>query len=123
MNSYIILDGKRYPAKHKDFLPVKNRPIMERALLDGTRDVVYGSSFLQGWEGTIVVPTSESDPYGDIADLRTTMDKKTTVSMTDHYGNVHTVALLGDLAEDSISPMWDANTNKYNIKIRIAKVS
>lgn len=123
MNSYITLDGKRYPAIHTQFMPIQNRPMMQRPLLDGTLDIIYGAAYVTGWEGVLSVPTSESDPYGDIADLRSTFNKKTNVSLTDHYGNTHTVAIIGDLEEDSLTPMWDATLNKFKIKIKMVKVS
>lgn len=123
MNSYIVLDGKRYTSVHQQWKPTNRRPMMVRTLLSGNLDITYAESFTTGWQGFIRVPTSETDPWGDIADLRLTIDKKASISYTDHYGNIYTVIVEGDVTEESITPMWDAASNRFMIPISLLKVS
>lgn len=122
MNSYVILDSKYYTATHSTWKQSQERPMMMRTLLSGTRDIVYGVDFPNQWEGKLRVPVSASGSYGTISDFRTTYAKKQSLSFTDHLGNAYSVVILGNITEESLTPMWDASANVYLIPVQIVEV-
>jgi hypothetical protein len=122
MNNYITLDGKKYKTIHKQWTPGSDKPATVRRTLLGTLDVTYGPGTFPDWQGKIEGPVTPIDSsWGSIADLRLTIVKMTSLSMTDHYGVTSTVHVLGPFAEESRSPVWDAATNMIYVKVRIVK--
>ena len=121
MNNYITLDSKKYKTMHKAWLPITDKPATLRRTLAGSLDVTYGPGVFNEWQGKIEVPVTAATGYGTIADLRTTVAKLTSVSMTDHYGATYTVHVLGPFTEESRSPMWDGSLNMIYVQVRIVK--
>lgn len=122
MNNYIVLDGKRYKTRFPGWEPITSKPSTIRVTLGGSLDVTYGPSSIQGWDGEILAPvTPDTVDYGDIDDLRTSLAKTQGLSMTDHYGNVYTVHVVGSYRETSSSPMWDAATNEFRVPVRLVR--
>jgi len=124
MNNYITLDSKKYFTHGKSWHPEPITPQTVRVMLNGNLDVTYGAGSLQIWVGEIEGHvTSPGSGYGTIADLRTSLLKKQTLSFTDHYGTTYTVAAQGPFAERSLSVKWDGTGNVIFVKTRlIAKV-
>jgi len=122
MNNYITLDGKKYKTIHKQWTPGSDKPSTLRRTLLGSLDVTYGPGTFNDWQGKIEGPVTPIDgTWGSIADLRLTIVKLTSVSMTDHYGVTFTVHILGPFQEESRSSMWDAASNMIYVKMRIVK--
>lgn len=121
MNDYIILDSKYYTAPFGEFHPERTKPARIRTTLSGSVDVTYGPAVVQAWEGNIWAPVSASGSYGTIGDLRTTIAKMQSVSYTDHYGNSHTVHIIGPFRERALTPVWDSIYNKWRVSIRLVK--
>jgi hypothetical protein len=122
MNNYITLDGKKYKTIHKQWTPGSDKPATLRRTLLGSLDVTYGPGTFNDWQGRIEAPITPIDgTWGSITDLRLTIVKLTSVSMTDHYGVTFTVHILGPFAEESRSPVWDGASNMIYVKMRIVK--
>jgi len=122
MNNYITLDGKKYKTIHKQWTPGSDKPATLRRTLLGSLDVTYGPGTFNDWQGKLEGPVTPIDgSWGSIADLRLTIVKLTSVSMTDHYGVTFTVHILGPFQEESRSPVWDSASNMIYVKVRIVK--
>jgi hypothetical protein len=120
MNNYVTLDGKRYIAPHGGFFPMRNKPATERITLSGASDITFGSGTMLEWIGMLIAPVTPIDSnWGDIDDLRATLEKRQGLGFTDFYGVATTVYAMDKHAEESISPMWDAATNEIRFTVRL----
>lgn len=119
MNNYITFDSKKYITTAKTWHPEPIVPQTIRVNLDGNLDVTFGPASLQVFVGEIEAPVSPGSGYGSVSDLRTTLAKKQTLSLTDHYGTAHTVAVQGPVIERSLAPKWDGSSNKVYFKVRL----
>ena len=50
------------------------------------------------------------------------MLKTQAVSYTDHQGNAMNVHVLGRIALDSKTAMWDGASNEYEVRVLLTKV-
>jgi len=122
MNAYITLDGKQYATIHKQWTPTQDRPVVVKKLLSGNRNVTFGPSLSPQWAGTLSVPVTPATGYGSVADLRTTYAKLSTLTFIDHYGVTYTVVIDRHVGEASLTPMWDASTNMFQINITLVQI-
>lgn len=123
MNSYVTLDGKQYKAVFDQYNQGRIKPARARKTLAGATDVTYGPATTVVWSGELMVPVTPSgSSWGSAADLRTTYDKMENVTFVDHYGNSHTVAMLGELEEQSLLPVLDSNLNRFIFKINLVEI-
>ncbi len=119
MNDYITLDGHRYKTSAKTWHPEPNVPGSARILLNGDLDATFGAASVMMWTGEIIGPVTATDPWGTIADLRTTLAKRQTFTMVDHYGTSYTVVFQGPFPERSLTQKWDSPTNEIMVKVRV----
>lgn len=120
MNNYIILDGLQYMAPHGDFGQVRSKPSTERVTLSGRTDVTYGPAALVEWTGSLIAPVTPPDTgWGDIDDLRYTLEKRQGLAFTDHYGVSGVVYAVGPHGEISFAPVWDAASNEFYISVKL----
>ena len=120
MNNYITLDTLRYAAVYPDFGPIRSKAATERITLSGASDVTYGPGTTVEYSGTIKAPvTPRTGAWGDIDDLRATLEKREALPFIDPYGVAYTVYVMGPHGEDSISPVWDGASNEFKINVRI----
>lgn len=123
MNDYITLDGFKYITPARNWTVVNGKPGTERYTLSGALDISYGPATPKSWVGEIGGPvTARAAGWGTIADLRTTLAKKESVSLTDHVGTVYTVHCLGDFSERSLLNKWDSAVNTFYVSVRLVKV-
>lgn len=119
MNNYITFDTLKYMAPHLKYAPIRNKPATERLTLSGASDVTYGPGVILEWTGEIIAPvTPNATGWGDIDDLRYSLEKRTALLLTDHYGNIVTVYAMGPHGETSFTPMWDAASNEFRVSVR-----
>lgn len=120
MNNYIVLDGLKYMAPHKDFGPMRAKPSTERVTLSGRSDVTYGPAALLEWTGSLIAQVTPVDTgWGDIDDLRYTLEKRQGLAFTDHYGETGVVYAIGPHGETSFTPVWDAVSNEFRVTLRL----
>ena len=120
MNNYITFDGKKYKTKHGDWVPKPFRPRTVRVTAGGSLDATFGPSAFNIWQGKIIAPvTPDGAGWGSVSDLRASMLKASSLSMTDHYGTAYTVVVVGGGEEESRSPMWDAASNEFLVNITL----
>lgn len=109
---YIILDGKKYAATAKSWMPEVKKPSTVRLLADDTVDAAYGPGPLNMVTGEIIARVNETRPgWGSSSDIETSLEKKTGLAYIDHYGAASTVHCDGYKRRSS-SPMWNAPSNK-----------
>jgi hypothetical protein len=124
MNNYVTLDGHRYKAVFGQYAQARSKPARARKNLAGNTDVTYGPSVTIAWVGEFVVPvTASGSDWGNAADLRTTYEKMENLTFTDHYGNSHTVVMLGELSEDTMLPVLDSALNRFIFKVNLVKAT
>jgi hypothetical protein len=123
MNAYITLDGFKYATIHKQWAPTKERPVVIKKLLSGGRNVTFGPSMTNQWAGVITVPVTPATGYGAISDLRATYAKLTTLTFVDHYGVTYSVVIDRHVGEASLTPVWDAGTNMFQVNITLVQIS
>jgi hypothetical protein len=119
MNNYVTFDTLKYAAPHGGFGPIRNKPTTERITLSGKSDITFGPGTLIEWTGEILAPVTPRDTgWGDIDDLRDSLEKRTYLPFIDHYNVATTVYALGAHAENSITPVWDGATNEFRVTVR-----
>jgi hypothetical protein len=127
---YVILDGYRYKALAKQWRPLSQHAATARLTLGGVLETTFGVGTLKKWEGLLAAPHGEASPgaadgtrNGNIYTLRLTLDKRATLSFTDHNGTVYTVVAQGPFEETSLLNVWNAADNKYYVRVMLtAKV-
>ena len=120
MNDYITLDGKKYTTVHKQWAPFPERPVVLKKLLSGGRNVTFGPSVTNQLQGAILAAGADPETgFGTINDLRATYAKLTTLSFIDHYGAASTVVIGPKVNENSITPKWDAASNKFQVMVSL----
>jgi hypothetical protein len=115
MNSYITLDGYRYRTVAKQWKPKLIRPATVRVTLGGALDATFGPVSTYRWEGLIVSNYGSSAPVGPEGNsytLRASLEKRNTLSFTDHLGATYTVGAQGPFDQSSLKNVWDAPDNK-----------
>lgn len=119
MNNYITFDTLKYKAPHLAYAPIRNKPATERLTLSGASDVTYGPGIVLAWIGDILAPvTPEDTGWGDIDDLRNSLDKREPLALIDHYNVAAIVYVMGPHTETSFVPVWDAASNEFRVSIR-----
>lgn len=119
MNNYVTFDTLKYKAPHGAFSQMRNKPATERVTLSGKSDITFGPGTLTQWVGEILAPvTPEDTGWGDIDDLRASLEKRTALPFIDHYNTAVTVYAMGPHGETSKVPMWDAASNEFRITVR-----
>lgn len=119
MNNYITLDAYKYMTK-LDWVRVPVKPATARSLLSGSIDVSYGPGVFHEYRGTIIGPvTSLGEGWGTISTLRTSLDKLEGLSFTDHESNSGTAHIFGEMPNQSLTPMWDSNSNEFYVPVRV----
>lgn len=123
MNDYITLNGKRYKTPSTNWAPVYNKPSTVRYTLLGAADATYGPAMGYEWQGEIEVPYSATAPWGSLSDFQATLALMTSCSFIDHLGTSYTVHVVGpQFRQRSLMSMWDSNSNKFYIPVRLIKV-
>lgn len=124
MNEYITLDSLKYPTLSTDWTSHLVVPSSDAMMLNGEVAVTFGPAARREWNGSIKAEVTARDTgWGTIADLRTTLAKLTTLSFTDHYSSSYTVLVQIAGPEISLSPMWDATSNEFAIKVKVKQVT
>ncbi len=119
MNNYITFDTLKYKAPHLAYAPMRNKPATERLTLSGASDVTYGPGVILEWVGQLLAPvTPEDTGWGDIDDLRASLEKREALALIDHYNVASTVYALGPHDETSFTPVWDAASNEFRVTLR-----
>lgn len=119
MNNYITFDTLKYMAPHLAYAPIRNKPATERLTLSGASDVTYGPGVVLEWVGEIIAPvTPEGTGWGDVDDLRYSLEKREPLALIDHYNVASVVYALGPHGEVSFVPMWDAASNEFRVSVR-----
>ena len=119
MNNYITFDTLKYMAPHLAYAPIRNKPATERLTLSGASDVTYGPGVTLEWVGEIIAPvTPEDTGWGDVDDLRYSLEKREPLALIDHYNVASVVYALGPHGEVSFVPMWDAASNEFRVTVR-----
>jgi len=119
MNNYVTFDTLKYRAPHLAFGPIRSKPATERLTLSGASDVTYGPGVTLEWTGDLIAPVTPDDTgWGDIDDMRASLEKRTALPFIDHYNVASTVYAMGPHGETSFHPMWDAGTNEFRVSIR-----
>ena len=119
MNNYVTFDTLKYRAPHLAFAPIRGKPATERITLSGASDVTYGPGVTLEWTGQIIAPVTPDDTgWGDIDDLRYSLEKREALPFIDHYNVASTVYALGPHGETSFTPMWDGASNEFRVTIR-----
>ncbi len=120
MNDYIVLDGKKYRTTHKQWQPLIDRPLLIKKLLSGARNVTFGPAMKPMWAGAVrAVAANPETGFGTIDDLRTTYNKLSSLSFTDHYGTFYTVVLDRRVNEQSFIPKWDSASNHFEVNLTV----
>jgi hypothetical protein len=120
MNNYITLDGNKYATLAKTWKPLTVKPSTDRLTLQGNIDVSYGPGVVKEWQGTIVADVSQrATGWGTVTTLKATLEKRESVSFTDHNGTTYTVHVLGTFDERSLTNVWDDSQNKIHFNVRI----
>lgn len=119
----MVLDDKRYMTRAGSWRTQTLKPSTVRYTLAGTLDATYGPAAPYEWIGDIIAPVvAQGAVWGTIEDLRTSLAKVQSLSYVDHYGDVYTVHAMGPFIEDSLSPMWDGESNEFRVSARLIKV-
>jgi len=119
MNNYVSFDTLKYIAPHLAYAPMRNKPATERITLSGASDVTYGPGVILEWIGQLIAPVTPNDTgWGDIDDLRDSLEKREPLALIDHYGVASTVYAFGPHGETSFTPMWDAESNEFRVTVR-----
>lgn len=122
MNDYVTLDGKKYTATHGKWTEVIVVPATIRKTLSGVTDVTYGPATYQEWRGEMrAYPGTPPVGYGTWSDLKTSLQSLAGLSFTDHFGNAHTVHFGGEAHNTSLSPVWDQDSGKMFVMVRLVK--
>jgi hypothetical protein len=118
--TYILLDGLKYKTLAKQWRPTTLKPAQARLDLMGRLSATFAAAALKRWDGIIAAPTTASDGYGSIDDLRVSIAKRAMVSFTDHYGTEypHSV-VLGPFEEEHLQNVWNAPSNKVYVRVSI----
>ena len=124
INEYISLDGKKYATLAKSWQPYTLKPNTVRFTLGGDLDITYSAATPVSWEGEIVADvTARGTGWGTIENLRTTLVKKTSVVLIDHYGNSYNVHPTADIIEKSVLPNWNDPSNSFHVNVVLVKES
>ena len=124
MNAYITLDSYKYPTLGIDWETHLIRPSSADMMLNGETAVTFGPAAVREWTGSIKAEVTARDTgWGTITTLRATMAKLSTLSFTDHYAVSYTVHLDIRGPDVSVSPMWDAATNEFSVKVSLRQVT
>lgn len=119
MNNYVTFDTLKYRAPHGAFAPLRDKPATERLTLSGASDVTYGPGVTLEWIGELIGPVTPDDgTWGDIDDLRASLEKRTVLAFIDHYNVAATVYAFGPHGETSFTPMWDGASNEWRVTVR-----
>ena len=81
-----------------------------------------GPASFTRWRGTLNAAVTPDAGYGSIEDLRTTYAKLASLSFTDHYGVTFGVILDRSVNENSLTPVWDAASNKFQVELVVMKI-
>jgi len=101
------------------YAPIRSKPATERLTLSGASDVTYGAGVTLEWSGEIIAPVTPDDTgWGDIDDLRFSLEKRAALPLIDHYGVASTVYAMGPHGETAFHPVWDAGTNEFRVTVR-----
>ena len=122
INNYITLDGNKYCTNSTNWLETEYSPRQTKRLLSSAGDVTFGVNSFFGWTGDIFIDLTPASGFGSMSDFQTTFRKKTSLSMTDHYGVTRTVVLGGQIQKRSILPIWDDPTNEFHIPVEIMTI-
>ena len=117
MNSYITLDSYKYSTTQKRWAPTIVKPGTVRFTIEGAIDATYAPNVFYVWTGEIRADASPAIGYGSIDNLKATLVKRESVTFYDHYGNSHTVHIVGDMPESYLQPDW-ANSLAF-VQVRI----
>jgi len=124
MNNYITLDTKKYKCPWKTWFPHDSTvPSEARMMLDGSLDATFGPAVVLTWSGEIIAPnTPEGAGWGTASDLLTSLQKKTTLSFTDHLGTTYTIVSRGTIKRKSLHANWDAASNEFYFNVNFMAV-
>lgn len=120
MNNYVTFDGKKYSTTQRKWEPVRVLPGTDRRTLSGSADVTYGPAPWKEWRGEFRAYTaSPPTGWGSIADLRTSLEKRSGVTFIDHFGGSYTVHAHGNFVEQSPSPNWVQADSRIFVTVRL----
>lgn len=98
-------------------------PGSDELALNGQSLVTFGPASVMTWQGNIKAPvTPRGEGWGDVDNLRTTLQKLSTLSFTDHYSNTYTVVVRQTQPEQSKTPMWDGASNEIAFPVEVKQV-
>lgn len=123
----ILIDGYRYKTVAKQWKPQTSRPSTARVNLLGNLEATYGGFTILRWEGMVIAPVvapakgaSEVYPWGDIENLRASVQKAANIVFIDHYGKKYDpTTILADAREDSLQNVWNGDANKVYLTLSL----
>jgi hypothetical protein len=121
MNNYVTFDNYKYKTPATEWKPASSKPSMVRQTLSGALDVTYGPGGFYEWDGNIEGPVTADTGWGTIANLRTSLAKRTAITFIDHYGASYTAHAIGPFSEESKTPMWDGAGNRISVRVKIVR--
>ena len=134
--SYIVLTNsnasltKRFRVLFEGYKPIKEKVGARRITVTGKVDNQVGP-VLNRWE-YIIKAYAVTDPngtdYGLLSDLETFFDyndpdgtPSNEITLTDHFGNTHTVYMIGVLQPRLQTPVLDDDETHYHVPITLVK--
>ena len=121
-NNFIILNGLKYSTSQGNWGAEYTRAAGVRKLWSGSVDVTFGPSTLNAWAGRVNAPvTAREAGWGTIVDMRALYLSRTSLPFIDHYGDTHSVVLVGRISEKSQTPDWEAAGNLWYIDVILVK--
>lgn len=123
MNNYIVLDSFRYMTQAASWEDPPVNPRTFRTTLSGNPDGTYGPTAVRIWMGEIIVKvTPDGVEWGDVDDIKATLDKQQNLTLVDHYGASFTVMVKVG-GKRSLSPKWDSPSNEIYYEVEIMGIS
>ena len=102
-NKYITLDGKQYMVWVTRYEPTTEKRLFVDVTVGGVTVSQQFSFTDYQWVFDLAVDYTPPTGYGSLDDLKTAYAKP-YVDFVDHYGNSHSVFMLGGLTERPFSP-------------------
>jgi len=134
-NAYITItdsssNAYRFRVARDGYAPTWSKTGQVQVTVTGKVDYQVGP-VLRSWQLDLLVAGS-SDPagsdYGDMADLRTFYQLNdpdgtptNVLTLTDHYGNTHSVYMIEDMIERPITPHIDGACSWFRVTVSFTK--
>ena len=124
MNTYVVLNGKKYVTVAKTWIPTFQKPMTVRNTLLGEVSATYGPAVIKGWQGEIKAPVQVEDAsFGTVQDLLAALDTLGPVSFTDHEGTTVDVHVTMTANRRSLVNVWDSASNCFYVPVAMTRAT